>query len=155
MNITLKEMDKSENNNVYRALDEGKYDASVIEISIKRTKTNRPCLELVFELQGEKMFNGAHLGGRKEKYMILLDTKYTASILLNALRALGIDVRDGDEINIEQLVSSDRLMGRECMVYLLKEYYIDSMGEKKEANKIKFLSLKANPMSINDDEIPF
>lgn len=154
MNITLKNIEH-ESNNIYKALEEGKYDAHIIDVQIKKTKTNRPMLEMTFELEGEKMLNGAHLGGRKERYNILLDTKYTPSILLNALNNLGIDVKDGDEINVEQLVNCGRLMGRECHVYLIKEYYMDSLGEKKEANKIKFLSAKPVVMTIDSDDIPF
>lgn len=165
MNIILQEYKNENKNNVYKALEEGMYDAKIIDVRLQRSKTNKQMLCVTFELQGEKMLNGAHLGGRIERYYIVLEDKYAGSKLHTLLQSVGVDVKPGDEINVQQLVTSNVLINKELQVKLKKTNYINANGETKECNAVSYTKAKVKHNFINtttvvenvidDEDIPF
>lgn len=156
MNIILEEY-KNEKKNVYKALDEGIYDAKIKDVELTTSKKGNKMMVLTIELQGEKMLNGAHLGGRMEKYYILLGDKYAGVKMHSLLKGVGVDVKVGDNINIEQLVVSNVIQGKNVRVKLNKDTYINNKGETKECNRIMYL-LQSEQSSVEEmdvDDIPF
>ena len=160
MNIILKEYKSEKTNNIYIALEDGIYNAKIIDASIKTSKNNNKMLVLNLELVGEKMLNGAHLGGRKERYFIMLNDKYAGVKMHSLLEGVGIDVKVGDEINVEQLIISNVLVNKQVKIKLEKTNYVNKDGVDVECNRIKYL-LKADRQEnviedvLNNDDIPF
>lgn len=160
MNIILKEYKSEKTNNIYKALEDGIYNAKIIDASIKTSKNNNKMLVLNLELVGEKMLNGAHLGGRKERYFIMLNDKYAGVKMHSLLEGVGIDVKVGDEINVEQLIISNVLINKQVKIKLEKSNYINKDGVDVECNRVKYL-LKADRQEnviedvLNNDDIPF
>ena len=160
MNIILKEYKSEKTNNIYKALEDGIYNAKIIDVSIKTSKNNNKMLVLNLELVGEKMLNGAHLGGRKEKYFIMLNDKYAGVKMHSLLEGVGIDVKVGDEINVEQLIISNVLINKQVKIKLEKSNYENKDGVDVECNRVKYL-LKAGRQEsviedvLNNDDIPF
>ena len=161
MNIILQEYKREKTNNEYRALDDGIYSAKITDTSIKTSKRGNKMMVVSLELQGEKMFNGAHLGGRRENYYIMLNDKYAGVKMHSLLEGCGIDVKIGDEINVEQLIVSNVLSNKNVRVRLEKTSYVNKDGVEKECNKVKYLLQDENKVDaiasapLNDDDIPF
>lgn len=136
---------------VFNALPAGDYDCMVDDVKLITTSTGRPMMEVVLKLFGEASYQGAMLNGRKERYRVLLDTKYTGSILFNLLKALKVDVKAGDDIDVNLLITSGNLKGRLCTVVLDEGDYTDREGNVKKTNNVKFIK----KYSENKDNLPF
>lgn len=158
MNIILEEYKRDNSSRTYKALDDGIYDAVISDVKIKISKQGNKMMVLELELQGDKMFNGAHLGGRRENYYIMLNDKYAGVKLHSLLQGVNVDVKAGDNINVEQLMTSNVLQNKNVKVKLQKSSYINKDGETKECNKVMYLikaEQKVVEQQLNDDDIPF
>ena len=158
MNIILEEYKRDNANRVYKALEDGIYDAVISDVKIKMSKQGNKMMVLELELQGDKMFNGAHLGGRHENYFVMLNDKYAGVKLHSLLQGVGVDVKPGDNINVEQLITSNVLQNKNVKVKLQKSSYINKNNEIKECNKVMYLikaEQKPVEQKLNDDDIPF
>ena len=152
MNIILKHFEFDNSNRIYKALEDGFYNGVIKDVYISVSKNNREMLCATVELKGEKSLNGAHLDGRIEKYYILLNDKYTATKMFGFLQACKIDVKDGDAINIEQLIASNVLLNKNVVVKLKKSSYINKDNEVRECNNISYMKaqeIKQQPVFIN------
>ena len=160
MNIILEEY-KGTNRNIYRALEDGIYNGITKDIKITTSKSGKHMIVVEVELQGEKMLNGAHLGGRIERYYIILNDKFSGTKLFGLLQAVGVDVKAGDEINVEQIICSNVMTNKNVLVVLKKTSYKNKDGEIVECNRIAYLKKcnnvnnNNNSIEINDDDIPF
>lgn len=154
MNIVLKNFEFENVKNEYKALDVGIYNGYIKDVCITTSRSNKKMICVTVELIGEKFLNGAHLGGRVEKYYILLNDLYTASKLYSLLQACNIDVKVGDEINVEQLIHSNVLLNKNVYVKLKKSNYVNKDGILKECNNISYLKRFENStvVNMNDSE---
>lgn len=165
MNIILEEYKRDvKTNDIYRALEDGIYDAKINDVEIKISKNGNRMMCVKIELLGEKMLNGAHLGGRRETYFVMLNDKYAGVKMHSLLTGCGVDVRVGDEINVEQLIVSNVLMNKLVKAKLIKSSYVNKEGKEVECNRVRYL-VKADKQQqedvshvmreISDDDIPF
>lgn len=152
------------NDNVFKALPQGEYQAMVTSTKITNTKTNRPMLTIQYKLFGEKRCKGAMLDGRTEYQRVLLDSDFTGKILDNILYSLGFKTTNAIDVN--KMVESNALIGRTCLVYLTQSSYVKN-NKELPCNEIKFLKPLqkiqpqqiTNPIegfqAISEDDIPF
>lgn len=158
MNIILEEFKVENTNNTYKALDEGIYNALIKDIQLTKSKSGKDMMCVTLELQGEKMINGAHLGGRIERYYIVLNDKYAGQKLHTLLMSCDVDVKPGDNVNINQLVTSNVLYYKNVRVKLKKSTYLNANGEVKECNTVSYV-LKAEKVVVENtfdsEDIPF
>lgn len=159
MNIKLEEFNISNIKSEYKALEDGLYDAKIKDVSLMNSKNGKKMMCVTLELQGEKMVNGVHLGGRNEKYYIVLEDKYAGQKLHSLLTACGVDVKAGDNINIQQLVTSNVMSYKLVKAKLKKTNYINANNEVKECNAVSYITTHPNQNIISDiitsDDIPF
>lgn len=129
------------NDNVFRALPTGDYQASVIDTKLSLTKSNRPMLTIKYKLFGEKRFKGAMLDGRVEHQKILLDTEFTGKILGDVLYSLGFNTTNA--IDVKKMVGYSALIGKKCLVHLEESSYIKG-GKEFPCNEIKYIKKHSN-----------
>lgn len=156
MNIILKQFEYKNENRTYKALEDGFYNGVVKDVCITTSKNNREMIVVTIELQGEKMLNGAHLGGRIERLYIMLNDEYTPVKLFSFLQACNIDVKVGDAVNIEQLIASNILINKNVVVKLKKTSYINKNNEVVECNNISYIKaseVKQQSAFINNNVV--
>lgn len=157
---------ESNNDNVFKALPTGEYNAMVTSTEVKNSKSGRPMLVVQYKLFGEKRCKGAMLDGRTEYQRVLLDTDFTGKILDNILYSLGF--KTSNAIDVNKMVESNALIGRTCTLFLNESKYLKD-GKELPTNEIKFLKplQKIQPNqsyqplqpkgfeAIDSDDIPF
>ncbi len=154
---------EGKNENVFKALPTGDYQAMVTDCKIQNTKTNRPQLVVSLKLVGEKRLQGAMLDGRKETYRLLLDTKYTSKMLNDLLYAVGFNIKGA--VDVSKMVEQNALVGKMCYAHLVESSYMAKDGSTKPCNEVKWLNKQPKNtfttsngedfQAIKDDEIPF
>ena len=155
---------EGKNDNVFKSLPTGDYQAMITDAKIQNTKSNnRPQLVLSLKLVGEKRIQGAMLDGRKETYRLLLDTKYTGKMLNDLLYAVGFKIKGAVDVN--KMIEQNILVGKMCYAHLIESSYVAKDGSTKPTNEVKWLNKQPKNtftttngeefQTIEDNELPF
>ena len=151
------------NVNYFGVIKEGWYISKISNVEITTSKNNNKMLVVEFELIEESRGGRIPFAGHKIKKYLLLEDKYIGAKLYELLKLCDIDVKDGDEIDVEKLVEGGQLLNIYVDAEIIEDTYTNKDGKSVICNRINYIHAidykdyrkKVEDVVINDDDIPF